>query len=299
MRKNIIVIALGFMSLASCVKDRLSRPLGEFNVTTANTTVDANTDVLFELTGNPNMITFYSGEPGSIYENRARTVQKSGQVQLSFKTSTTASSSGDLSLLISTDLATIDSLSIAKATWTNISSRATWATGTATVASGIVDLTSEAQQGKPIYIAFKYAADANQTQRKWSITDFKLEHILSDITYTIGDMTNTTPSLGWQTVVMSNPAVKWNLIKDFSITGSTSVAKSVNTESWLVMGPVDLNRVLPDAGQAIKHIAENMSKFPFKYSYAKPGTYKATFVAANETAEKREEIVKTIVITVK
>jgi hypothetical protein len=53
--------------LVSCKKDLRPEPLS-FNVTTANSTYHTGDTVRFIFSGNPDVITFYSGEPGKNYE---------------------------------------------------------------------------------------------------------------------------------------------------------------------------------------------------------------------------------------
>ena len=62
----ITILAVSAM-LMSCEKDLTPEPLS-FNVTTASSTYHAGDTVRFIFSGNPDIITFYSGEPGTNYE---------------------------------------------------------------------------------------------------------------------------------------------------------------------------------------------------------------------------------------
>lgn len=109
-------------------------------------------------------------------------------------------------------------------------------------------------------------------------------------------MTAVTPSLGWKSTDIKNPAVNWT--SALVITGATSDTTAVATEDWVIMGPVDLSRVLPDDGVVLKAITENMNKFPFRYQYRRVGSYEATFVATNANRDASETIVKKVTIVV-
>lgn len=268
-----------------------------FDASAQKTTIAASEPAVFTFTGNPDYITFYSGEPGMRYEYRNRTSDTSTNVQLTFSTATTNATNGTLSLLVSTDFnGLFDAENIRLASWTDITSRATLATGTATVASRTISLADFAAMRKPVYLAFRYSAAAGAAQRKWTITGLTLNHVLPDRTHTIGNMTANAPSPGWRSVDVKNASVNWT--PSLVITGTTAAASAAETEDWMIMGPVDLSRVLPDAGVAIKTIAEGMNKFPYVYKYSAPGNYNAVFEAGNVNADASQSTVKTVSITV-
>ncbi|MEO7527375.1 MAG: DUF5017 domain-containing protein [Chitinophagaceae bacterium] len=293
-KKYLIILATGF--LFSCSKNLDLKSLS-FDASVNKTTLAVTDTAIFSFSGNPEYITFYSGEPGSKYEFKDRIRDESTNLELKFSTATTTATNGSLSLLVSDNFnGTFDATGIGAATWTDITSRATLATGTATVASGTISLSDFAAAKKPVYIAFKYAANAGAIQKKWTITALTLNHVLPDKTYTIGNMTATSPSLGWKSADILNPAVNWT--SALVITGSTSAVTAVATEDWVIMGPVDLSRVLPDAGVAIKTITEGMNKFPFQYKYAAIGNYEAVFVASNANRDASETIIKKVSVVV-
>ncbi|MEJ7736880.1 MAG: DUF5017 domain-containing protein [Chitinophagaceae bacterium] len=293
-KKYFIILAAGFFF--SCNKKLDLKPLS-FDATVNKAALKTTDTASFQFSGNPDLITFYSGETGGRYEFRNRTSDTSTNVQLKFSTATSTATNGTLSLLVSTNFTgSFDSTGIANAAWTDITNRAKLATGTATVASGTISLADFAAAKKPVYLAFKYVAAADAVQKKWTITGLTLDHVLPDKTYTIGNMTAVTPSLGWKSTDIKNPAVNWT--SALVITGATSDTTAVATEDWVIMGPVDLSRVLPDDGVVLKAITENMNKFPFRYQYRRVGSYEATFVATNANRDASETIVKKVTIVV-
>lgn len=165
MRKQIILIVLSAVLIVSCSKEIKLDQLS-FDVTATKTLLAPGDTAGFNFSGNPYMITFYSGEVGSRYELRNRTTDTSTDLRLKFSTATTTATNGSLALLVSNNFSgAINAANIATATWTDITNRAVLATGTATVASGTVSLTDFAKQGKPVYIAFRYTAAAGAIQK--------------------------------------------------------------------------------------------------------------------------------------
>ncbi len=85
--------------------------------------------VRFTFTGNPYYLTFYSGEPYHRYEYRDRETAGAGSAivfHLCIDNGVTGTNT--LALMVSTDFSGVyDSTNIYNATWTDITSKATWA----------------------------------------------------------------------------------------------------------------------------------------------------------------------------
>ncbi|MFL9484958.1 DUF5017 domain-containing protein [Chitinophagaceae bacterium LWZ2-11] len=306
-----IIIIVCFFAGVSCNK-KIDLTQNTFDVVATGNTYKAGDTTNFLFFGNPDVITFYSGEIGRRYQFRNRVSDTSTNLQLKFSTATTVATSGSLSLLVSNNYSGVkDSTNIYNATWTDITARATLATGTATVASGTISLTDFAQQQKPVYIAFKYSAAAAATQRKWTITALTLNHVISDTTYTITDLTLTAPaaypsytaSTGWTAANIRNTAINWTPTTSTSattslvITGATTTTAAVATEDWIIAGPIDLTRVIPDGGIVVKDITQQ--KTNYSYQYLRPGSYTATFFSANANRDRQDTLTRSINLTVK
>jgi hypothetical protein len=331
MKIKYFIIASLLLACMACNKKNDVKPVS-FDVTsaklngTASTSFAAKDTVLFNFTGNPDVITYFSGEVGKRYAFATRT-NAAGTPQLQFSTiRATGAQTGSLSLMVSTDFKGVvakmiygvltrdtaaTNANIAAATWTDITSRATLSTGATTaVPSGVVDL-SDFSKGQPVYIAFKYTATAGTIQNKWTISALTVNNVLADgTTYTIANLNAPTTSFtnyanitygpGW--AVSYDPAKNANKYAwvftdktSLVITGSTTAA-TASAEAWAVMGPVDLTRVTPDAGVSIKAIAAALTSF--QYSYAAAGSYNAVFVASNNTPDGTSMQTKTIPLTV-
>ena len=337
MRKTyVFLIAALTLAAASCSKKDEVKPVSSFTVqaTTRNgapgTSFALGDTTNFAFTGNPDIITFYSGEPGKNYEYRSR-VKAAGIPQLKFSSLRAGGSqAGSLSLLVSSDFKGVvlrtaagvqlrdtsaTNANIASAAWSDITSRALLSTGAAAaVASGTIDLSDFSKDGKPVYIAFKYSALAGSIQNKWTITALSLNNVLTDgSTYTnaslngptkaISNFGNSTYGPGW--AVSYDPSKNLNNIgwvytdgTSLVITGAaTAAAATAPAEAWAIMGPIDLSRATPDAGLAIKNISATLSSYQYKYTAA--GSYNSVFVASNTTADDSASKETTIQLIIK
>src|SRR5688500_9306543 len=137
-----LFIAAGCL-LSACHKT-LSQGDDTFGVYASETTVSVGDTLQFSFTGDPDVLTFYSGEPGRRYEFRDRT-SADGTPLLRFRTiRANGSQPNSLSLLVSNNFEGVivsDTPStinrIKNATWTDITSRAVLSGGAAgAVASG-------------------------------------------------------------------------------------------------------------------------------------------------------------------
>jgi hypothetical protein len=284
--------------------------------------------VKFAFTGNPDIITFFSGEVGKRYEFATR-ANATGTPNLQFSSlRATGAQANSLQVLVSTDFkgvvtntvygalvrdTTATNANIATAIWTDITSRATLSTGAATaVASGVIDL-SDLSKGQPVYIAFKYIATAGTIQNKWTISGLSVNNVLADgTTYTIANLNAPTTSFTNYGNVTYGPgwAVSYDLAKNANkyawvftdktslvITGATTAPlATAGAEAWAIMGPIDLTRVTPDAGINLKIISSRLSSY--QYNYATAGSFNSVFVASNNTVDASSAIVKTLPVTI-
>lgn len=332
MRIKYFMIAALLLACMACNKDiavkTVTFDVASFkNNGTATTTFTNKDTVQFRFNGNPDGITFFSGEPGKNYDYRNRT-SVAGTPNLQFSTiRALGAQANSLSLLVSTDfkgvvanmvygILTRDTAStnanIAAATWTDITSRATLSTGATTaVASGVIDLSDFLAQGKPVYIAFKYTASAGSIQNKWTVSALSVNNVLADgSAYVVANLNapttsytnygNATYGPGW--------AVSYDLTKNANkyawvftdktslvIAGATTAA-TTTAEAWAIMGPIDLTKVTPDAGVPIKSISATLLGYP--YNYVTVGKYNAVFVASNNTSGGTSSVAKTIPVTI-
>lgn len=280
----------------------------------------------FIFKGNPDFITFYSGEVGRRYEYKDR-LSADGSPVLQFSTlRANGTQAGSLALMISADFKGVvlkpgsavrdtaaTNANIAAASWQDISDRAAFSAGS-TMSSGAVDLSDFADRNKSVFIAFKYTGNTGSIQNKWTITGLNVTNALDDGTsYTIASLAapgtaipnygNTTYSPGW--AVSYDPALNagqygWVFTAGTSlvITGAATAAAATSpAEAWAVMGPLDLKKVSPDLGVPVKSIALKLEKYSYKYTSA--NNSRITFVASNNSPDQSERKVKELNITIK
>ncbi len=292
--KHIRLIAglAGMIAFASCNKELTIKPLS-FTVTTSSTKYKVGDTVHFKFTGNPDIISFYSGDDGNDYANRERTLAD-GKPQLQFATyAQYGNQVNTLQLMVSTDFTgTYDAASIAKATWTDVTDRAKLSTGADNTPSGIVDLSDILAQKKPVFIAFKYTGVTGSTQKTWTIKNLTLSLLkTNNKVLPITDLA----SAGWKQVDIKNSAALWSIsAAQLRIAGGGGTA--ADNEDWLISKLLYLNQVAPDVAVPIKNITQQLDSYD--YVFTQPGTYKVVFLAANATSDKQESTTQEINLTI-
>ena len=316
MKKSVTSITvikyLLFLSVfVACKKyDAIETPSG-FDVTTTKLTYKVGDSVLFNFSGQPDEITFYSGESGKQYINLGRT-SATGINKLIFQSSMQQGvlpGNDSLLLLISSNLKGYDSASIVNATWTDITSRNTkWPTTLATsfVTSDSIDI-SDFNVKDSINIAFRYLGKKNalNPQRKWQIQGFAVTNNLSDGTkYQLfsapfAGAANASSFLytGWVQASLKNNTLPgfnaWNVGNAGSsaadkLNNSNGIAiknaypiqfdpgitvNNDDNDDWLITTKTSLKSVRPDAGVTIKNEV-NAAFAGLEYVYNKiPGVY--------------------------
>ncbi len=172
-------ILFGLLVLGSC---QMEVEVPDFQVTTESNTYQLGEEILFQIQGNADMISFYSGEPTNNFdfrEGRVIDVADEG-VTLEFSSGVTDGTQEDqLTILASTDFdGNYDNLaSVQAAQWVDITERFELGTSGTFLPSTPQDISDLLQPGEPIYFAFKYItrpqAD-NGLARTWMIQGFEL-----------------------------------------------------------------------------------------------------------------------------
>lgn len=292
---NKIVYILFFSFCCTACSKKIDVKNVDFNVTTDSATYQVGDTVNFNFSGNPDIITFYSGEGGSIYGNRNRDTA-SGNITANFYTSRLyGNSTKALSFLVSNDFTGIyDSTNLINATWTDISFRAAFGTTSTPTSSGNINLNDFVNPQQPLFLAFRYIGliGPGIKQSRWNVNSFNVNNTLTDSTsYTLADIL----SASWTSVSIINDSLarKWNI-------GSTGLfinSSTVANEQWVVTKPLQCNSVVPDNGVTIKGTSSKMTVYP--YVYSKPGIYHIAFIGINANAYGQNSVVRTLTLTIK
>jgi hypothetical protein len=287
---NIIASLICCITLSACEKLQLDEL--QFDVSTSKTVFKVGEEVVFNFTGNPDNITFYSGEIGKQYEFKDRT-SAVGTAQLQFTSFLQNNKPNTLKFLASTDFSgVVDSASIVNATWIDITNRVTLSSGLDNTASGVVDLSDLRDLNKKVYFAFRFTDVSSTTaQATWTLRNFVVRNTVDDRTFEIMNLADA----GWGRFSMINKTNIWTV----SATGlrfTGGAANTPNNDAWVIARPADLNFVARDLGESIKDL--NQRLMPQTYIYNTPGTYKVAFIGLKSNVETTKSIVRELTITI-
>lgn len=312
------VVAPVVLVFAACHKT-LSTGDATFGVSISSQMLSAGDTARFTFSGNPDVITFYSGEPGNRYAYRNRDTAN-GTPLLRFRSlRANGTQANSLSVMVSDNFegvlvndTTATVSRIQAAAWTDITSRAILSSGgTTAVASGNIDLSDFSAVGKPVYIGFKFQGFAGSAQSKWTIDSFTVKNVLADgTTYTIANLNaNNVAYANYGVSAFSPGFVAFRPVNKYYwvvsagtslvITGETAAAAAAPAEAWAIIGPVRLNKVSPDVGMVVKNVAQKTSGLKFSYIYKTPGVYNALFTGGRADAGGADYTIQSLPVTVK
>lgn len=284
----------------SCKKSFTDVPDPVFDVTLDSTTFGVKDPITFHFTGSADIITFFSGEPGSEYKHKDRTsVQGTPRMQFtSYRQYGDPSGQPDttLKLMVSTDFNNVFDLeNLQKATWTDISDRAVLSTGANNTPSGFIDLSDFNRGDTAVYIAFKYHDFKSAvSQRTWTIKNLVIEDVLEDSsTITLG----TSATISWGVLNVLNSAKRWTFSTS-QIQMSGGAIGTDDNEDWIISEPIYFNRVSRDMGVSIRSNPTAVLRDYTFAGYSEPGTYTITFEAINANKWDNKKIVKELTVTV-
>jgi hypothetical protein len=296
-------------------------------------TVKKGTAITFNLDGDPDCITFFSGEIGHKYEYKDRTAVDAKDVVSSTMTfslwaqyGNAASTAGILSMYVSDQFTGLlknsfatDSANVEKFAWNEFIPQAELPqvpVSNATKAqSYTVDMKS--YLGKKLTLAIRYKGlDNSAAQPRMNFVNMMIYNVMADGTtstlyagnfgltplnmdnkknYT--DQKSMTTNREYGTVTNNTSGI-WNLVN--ASTGSffiqSSAAKANLKYSWLISDPLEINACTPDEGEAIKDMTQSLATY--SYTYSTVGTYTATFIATNANYKKQTSMMKQITIKV-
>lgn len=316
--KSLLYILVLPLAWACSKQESIEDP--EFYISSSAFTYRVADTANFFIKGNPDVITFYSGEAGNNYDNRDRTFRTDGQFKFGFQSRVdnaagfAALAAGALRVLVSTNYlptystlvdpvaaGRADSAMVNAATWTDVTSRfAIPSTGTVSTfyPSGEVNLSDlVTDPNKPIYIAFRYASPTTSTLGTNGITlgSLVLNNVFPEITQSFNVNPGGSTSTIWRIVRAANTANAWTTSStQLKFISSTTTGYS---EDWVITNAYYPNLVAPDKAVPIKNIT-NAPITTFKYKFSTPGIYKVTFIASNNRPGQRKEVLKQLELTI-
>lgn len=303
----------------------------DFNVTLdASNTYYAGEPVVFNISGNPDNLVFYSGEMGSDYRYHDRYQVPEEDVEAMTLSLSLQHRFGDtggkaLDIYYTNDFkglsgndAQADKVLLQEMLdggmqgWTKVEYK------DETVKSGVWETVTADLSGciSNLCIAFHWHPDADEEGERID-TYFANGELTVDISGTETSRYDLETLMGTTTVMMSdqiedpyhrentNGWIRFGL-SDAAISfaggfyiknpndGSAGIDHTC--EGWLVSTPRAFNSAEPDTGTAIKNIQNYLPSY--SYTYEEPGTYDAVFVGANSNYMGASQEVKHVRVTV-
>lgn len=322
MKKNILIlISLALLLSFSACESELDKKV-EFNIhpTSQGAVIDGDIlivsksePVVFHISGNPDFISFYSGEAGHEYSKRNQTEIPIDEITSTLKFTGFAQYGvipNTMSVYLSTSFSGLigkgnkaaDSLRIEQNDWIDITALCnlpTTSNGTSDV-----EIPVDEYLGKRLTIAFLYHTTQNaSTQPTWEIRDLK---IVNTETKTGQKSELPATSMGFNPFDMyvigdlaynsgTGPGI-WNT-NATRLRISSSPAGNPMNKDWIISMPFVINSRQVDKGVGIKTITDNVVE-SYSYTYQKEGVYTVTFVGSNANVEHISESVKNITIKV-
>lgn len=338
---KIIAAAMILFSLVSCESELEKK--AELYVTVAakdNITFDNNTITVqkgtpidFLFTGEPDFITFFSGEFGKEYRYHNRVSVNSDEIESSvlsfnvwaqFGNNITAKNS--INLYYSETFTGISGVNfdgdkelVEGNTWNVLpltdseGVSASFPTSPASDATKAVHLKSDLNGyiGKTLTLALKYNPTSNvAAQPTWYFTSMCITNTLKGS----GDQLIQRPSTFGFTALNLAPVTSepyttgkdknnitsgyWDVanigIGNIKMSGGSKDAPIIST--WLISRSFGINQCDPDVGNNIKNISNRLSSY--SHTYDKAGTYTATFIGSNGNYEATSSVVREMTINV-
>lgn len=307
MKKTIFALSVLSLLFSACTETEIQAP-DDFEVSVAKATYKLSDSVRFNLSGVPDNIIFYSGEPLREYDKRDFFSSDEGTLTLQFNSQTRAGATlpRNISVLISTDFnGQYDEENVKAASWTDITSRAKMPSNTASnsdVVSGEINLDDLKVNGRPMYLAFRYVSEnaAGTAQRYWNMGRmFLINKVPGNGEF---EITSTIEKGFFKVLEFQGADNKWTIN-----TGTASSHRLVHTantineepdDDWIISRGFEVFQTLGNKKNAVnvKSITTSSPK-TFSWLYSAPGTYKATFIAQNTNSDVQKEVVKEVWVT--
>ncbi len=305
------LLALAPCWLVSCTSEEETVDAPQFTATAPGGVFKVGEPVVFQFEGNPDFITFYSGEAGNAYDYRNQDRIGPAVPTLSFLEHTMAGTQGLPNPAYAPIFYSVDfdgdytEAGVRRATWVDLSRNFNYPTDTnQDVPSGtmyIDDLFPK--DGSPLYLMFHYAVQKHTGKNgrtEIRIMNFRINGITAAGTIALYNH----QSAGFQ-FVFAESYLKNNVTQTPAVGSSylqlrTDFKPLADMEFWTVSDGLycpDKVNTGPDMGVGIKAVADP-TMTTYSHTYNKPGEYTVTFVAANSKVYGRKEVVREMKITV-
>ena len=310
MKKIYVLMFFAFIALSACDKEK-NMVAPNFEVTTTKSTYKVGETVVFNLSGNPDIISFYSGEVSSDYNFKGKDRVFDATTALSFQLAKYAGNNPNCAALkYSTDFnGTYDIASIRKATWTDISDRFYISSIESDVPvfkySGEKDISDIfPDTSTPVYLAWFFTTNQNSNRTRVQMQNFQIRGLvaadddLSNVKYGFVDC--AFKMVQGEGFLTQSSATQYPRVTSTYVYWDGVYANTSFKEGWAITAPLysagKLN-VGPAVPLGIKAVSDPQLT-TYSYIFKEPGTYKVVFVAANSNIYDRKEVVREMEIVI-
>ena len=326
MNKNIkwFISIIMILGVCACSKE-LKIEMPDFKVSALTATVKAGDTVIFNLGGNPDIITFYSGEFGNDYAYIDRdSIIDVKQLNLSFQNQVRGQGGMEplcqddqFHILVTNDLDLAgatkeDSVQrIKEAVWTDLTDRFNWSplnclSTNPYISSGVTNIVDFIEKNKTAYLAFRYTNRPNNNETgKSAIWRFQALNLTS-VTESGNTTLITQGNAGWKPVYEGGVDMWGTNPKPFDIS-TTSYAVTMRglrtTTETYQMWCLSNSFIITDTnvgrnpGAGIKSFTD-VPLTSYSHIYKKAGTYEAVFIATNANKAGKKETIHRLQIVV-
>src|SRR5690606_25761501 len=187
------------------------------------------------------------------------------------------------------------------AEWKDITEGFALGTNATFVNSGVKNIKEYTEDGKPLYIAFRYvyrplseAGSANI----WSVNNFNLSGVTAIGNLTIADQQSGAWSFVDNAIDLPGRSTIEGNGNIMLANGNNGASVQIPNEAWCISKAFELGVIDngPDRAIPIKRIIDT-PLVTYRYNYAEPGDYEVVFVAKNVTATEEKQVIKTVQIS--
>jgi hypothetical protein len=285
-----------FILLVSCFflacKQEVEVETPDFKVEFEDRTYKVGEPVKFKFSGEPGLITFYSGQLLNEYAYKDGRIVPAGTITMGMSINKLYNGpNGEISILASTDFNgkyNIDD--IKAATWEPISNRFTFPTTFgAYFPAGNPNISDLMVDGKPLYVVIRYIElpTTVSVRNNWLFQQLKIS------TTTVLGSETLLDQTGFQIITTANKnAGRSTIAASGTVTlRGNNTGTRVLTEDWCISGPITSAPIDkgPDRPIVVKNNSDPVMS-EFSYEYTTPGTFKVYFKGINANLYGAEEV---------
>ena len=337
MKQTIYAFAI-LAVLVSCEKD-LEKKLDTGVTVTSETGyfvddtlyVTPASEVVFHFTGDPDFITFYSGESGNMYDRKDMTQLPPESLTSKFACTFRCQygqhpALNTFHVYLTTEFPGLSGedkeadLRLLNETvdWIDISEKCNIPSGRYDTTYGEQGISTvevpldEYLEYPAIYIAFLYTVQEDANRPRWEVQNFRVlstdldtgtESVLmaSDIGFNVFHEDQDGAAV-YNATTSNSADGRWRLneltseANNYRMGVHSSNAGSPLYRSWAISNAIDMRTYTPDLGVAIKTITNYVDSYT--YTYSTPNLYKATFVMKRANYRHSAEQVRDVYVRV-